>query len=196
MKIRSFILPLAASVVLALAACSREGASASPADGPTAIAQDQAYDTVAAQGKGFTAGALMSANAVYVLFDPQCPHCARLWEASQPLLGKTRFVWIPVAILNAQSEPQGAALLTAANPVEAMVEHEKLLMSNQGGLSASASMPDEVKNAIERNTGLLNRLGADSVPFIVARNLRTGQVVTQSGAMPTAALAELIGVNP
>jgi thiol:disulfide interchange protein DsbG len=86
-------------------------------------------------------------------------------------------------------------LLAASDPKAAMAEHETLLLSNQGGISASSQIPDEVKDSIKRNTELFNRLGAESVPFIVARNLRTGQVVTQSGAMPTEALAELIGVG-
>lgn len=197
MKFRSFILPFITAIALTLTACSKESAvdpSASSGDS-AAIAIEQATDVLAAEAKGFTVGALMSANPVYVLFDPQCPHCARLWEASQPLLGKAKFIWVPVSILNASSAPQGAALLGAPNPAEAMAEHEKLLLSNQGGISASAQVPDEVMNSIKRNTVLLNRLGAESVPFIVARNLRTGQVVTQSGALPTEALAELIGLG-
>lgn len=197
MKLRSFLLPLITSIALTLAACSKEAGVDSPtASGDSApIALEQAHDALAAEAKGFTVGALMSANPVYVLFDPQCPHCARLWEASQPLLGKAKFIWVPVAILNASSAPQGAALLGAPNPAEAMAEHEKSLLSNQGGISASAQVPDEVMNQIKRNTELLNRLGAESVPFIVAHNLRTGQVVTQSGALPTDALAELIGLG-
>ncbi len=197
MKIRTFILPFIASVALTLVACSKDEAiGASAGSGDTApISLDQAPDALAAEARGFTVGALMSAQPVYVMFDPQCPHCARLWESSQPLLGKARFIWVPVALLNAKSAPQGAALLAASDPKAAMAEHETLLLSNQGGISASSQIPDEVKDSIQRNTGLFNRLGAESVPFIVARNLRTGQVVTQSGAMPTEALAELIGVG-
>lgn len=197
MKLRSFILPFIASVALTLSACSRDeavDASASPGDSAS-IARDQAPDALAAEARGFAVGALLGAHPVYVLFDPQCPHCARLWESSQPLLGKVKFIWVPVAIINAKSAPQGAALLTAASPKDAMAKHETLLLSNQGGLAAAAQVPDEVMNSIKRNTLLFNRLGAESVPFIVARNLRTGQVVTHSGAMPTETLAELIGLG-
>lgn len=197
MKLRSFILPFIVSVALTLSACSRDeavDASASPGDSAS-IARDQAPDALAAEARGFAVGALLGAHPVYVLFDPQCPHCARLWESSQPLLGKVKFIWVPVAIINAKSAPQGAALLTAASPKDAMAKHETLLLSNQGGLVAAAQVPDEVMNSIKRNTLLFNRLGAESVPFIVARNLRTGQVVTHSGAMPTETLAELIGLG-
>jgi thiol:disulfide interchange protein DsbG len=33
------------------------------------------------------------------------------------------------------------------------------------------------------------------VPYIVAKNAATGQVVTNAGAMETAALAQFLGIN-
>lgn len=191
MKLRHLALPLMASLAL-LTACSKEQ-PASTADA-TPIAAPQALDVLAAQGKGFTAGALMAANPVYVLFDPQCPHCGHLWESSLPLHGKVKFVWLPVSLLNAKSTPQGAAILSASNPVEAMTAHEKSLLASQGGISASSSVAPEVEAAIKANTALLDRLGATSVPFVVARNQRTGAVVTAAGAMSTETLTGFLGL--
>ena len=195
MQTRLFALPLAALLAVSLSACSPEASDAQSASASAPIAQGQAYEAVVAGAKGFTAGALMGANPVYVLFDPQCPHCSHLWEAAVPLQSKVKFIWAPVSLLGAKSLPQGAALLQAANPVEAMTAHEKSLLGGQGGMAASASVPDEIKTAIEANTRLLDSLGAGSVPFIVAKNARTGQVVTKAGAMNTQALAELLGVS-
>ena len=131
---------------------------------------------------------MMSANAVYVLFDPQCPHCGHLWQASLPLQNKVKFVWIPVAIMNAKSAPQGAALLSAANPVDVMTQHEQSILAGTGGTSASSSVPDELAKAIKDNTALFNSLGVESVPYVLAKNLRTGQLVTRNGAMDTTAV--------
>ena len=181
-----------ALVALLLAGCSpKESATsaASPAQRTVSLA------TVAAQAKGFTAGTLMAANTVYVFFDPQCPHCGRLWEAALPLQKKIKFVWIPVGIINASSSAQGAALLSAANPVELMTEHEASLLAGKGGISASANAPADVVQAIKANTQLLNSLGAESVPFIVAQNPTTGQTVSREGSMETAALAEFLGTT-
>ena len=91
-----------------LTACSKEetGPAGKPATA-SPIETAQAFDAVAAAAKGFPAGALMSAHTVYVLFDPQCPHCSHLWESSLPLHGKVKFVWAPVAIIGAKSLPQG-----------------------------------------------------------------------------------------
>jgi thiol:disulfide interchange protein DsbG len=199
MKLRHLALPLLASFAL-LSACSKEDASA-PATAPAGtvntnpIAAAQAMDVLAAQGKGFAAGQTLSANAVYVLFDPQCPHCARLWEASMPLHGKVKFVWLPVAIMNAKSAPQGAAIMTATNPVQAMAAHETSLLAGTGGTAASASIAPDVLAAIKTNTGLLERLGATSVPYIVARHQRSGQVVMQAGANDTQSLASFLGIE-
>lgn len=200
MKRRHLLLPLVATLALSLAACSKEESTAAPGSGGGAadkspIATAQAYDVLAAQGKGFTAGALMSAHTVYVLFDPQCPHCGHLWQSSIPLQSKVKFVWLPVAIMNAKSAPQGAAIMTSANPVETMTAHEQLLLGGQGGMSASASIPPEVLAAIKSNTDLLERLGATSVPFMVAKHQRSGAVVTQGGALGVEALANFLGMG-
>lgn len=195
---RRLTLALLASPAVWLAACSKETStgSAASAPPPSAIDATQAVDAVAKEAKGFAVGALMSAHTVYVLFDPQCPHCGHLWEAAQPLHTRAKFVWAPVALLGAKSLPQGAALLQAANPAEAMTAHEASLLAGQGGMSASATVPAELEAAIKANTQLLDRLGADSVPFIVAKNATSGQVVTHAGSMDTPALAAFLGLPP
>lgn len=190
MKLAQLAFPFVAAFAIVLAGCSPQDS----ADQASAPRPAQPYEAVAAQAKGFAVGAMMSANAVYVLFDPQCPHCARLWEASVPLHNKVKFVWIPVAFINAKSAPQGAALLSAANPAELMTAHEKSMLAGTGGISASASIPSELALAIKKNTQLFNSLGAESVPYILAKNLRTGQLVTNHGALATPALADFLGV--
>jgi thiol:disulfide interchange protein DsbG len=183
--------PLAAALALVLPGCSPQDA---PATAPT-TKPAQPYEAVVADGKGFTVGAMMSAHTAYVLFDPQCPHCGHLWQASVPLHGKVKFVWIPVAFLNAKSGPQGAALLTAANPAELMAEHEKSILAGTGGISAMGVAPPDINKAVKQNTVLFNSLGAESVPYVLAKNSRTGQVVTHTGAMSAAALAAFLGVD-
>ena len=193
---RRLSLALLASSALGLMACSREDAASGQPATAAPIDPAQASDTVAREAKGFTAGAMMSAHTVYVLFDPQCPHCSHLWESSLPLQTKVKFVWAPVAILGPKSLPQGAALMQAANPVETMTAHEKSLLAGQGGMSASASIPAEIEATIKANTALLDRLGADSVPFIVARHAGSGQVITRAGSMDTAGLSSWLGMQP
>ena len=193
---RTLLLPALLTCLALLSACSPSGSS-SPATSATAppFTADQAYSTVASEGKGFTVGTLMAANAVYVLFDPQCPHCGHLWNASVPLQNKVKFVWLPVSLMGAKSLPQGAALMQASDPAAAMTQHEQALLAGRGGMSASASVPEAVETSIRANTVLLERLGAESVPFIVARHAQSGQTVTHAGALGTPELARLIGLQ-
>ncbi len=192
-------LPLAllTALVLALGACSK--GDTPPADAPVAAAPApltaSSYDTVAAGARGFTVGAMMSAQPVYVLFDPQCPHCGHLWNASLPLHGKVKFVWVPIAFNAGKSSAQAAALLSAADPVAAMTAHEKSLLAGTGGMSASTDISPEVQQAIKANTALMSTLGLDAVPFILGKHRQTGQIVSNSGALETAALAQLLGVQ-
>jgi len=200
-----FTLTLISAACLSLAACSKNDTPPSNTTAPTQAAISSSttntpattaspFDQVASTAKGFTVGALMSAQTVYVLFDPQCSHCGRLWQASLGLHNKVKFVWIPIAFKAGTSVSQGAALLTAANPVEAMSGHEESLLAGKGGMAASADVSSELTNSIKVNTQLLNLLGADSVPFILSKNKSTGQIITHSGAMETAALAAFLGV--
>ncbi|APW44726.1 thiol:disulfide interchange protein [Rhodoferax saidenbachensis] len=184
-------LTLATAFTLVLGACSpKDEAPAASTSTPA-----QSYATVAKEGKGFTVGAMMSANTVYVMFDPQCPHCGHLWQASVPLQSKVKFVWVPVSFINAKSAPQGAALLMASNPAEAMTAHETSILAGQGGMSASASVPSEIEDAIKKNTTLFNSMRVESVPYVLAKNQNTGQVVANAGAMDTAGLAAFLGLN-
>lgn len=191
MKLKTLALPLFAALALTVAGCSPQGAT----DKSAVTQPAQPYEAVAAQGQGFTVGAMMSANTVYVMFDPQCPHCGYLWKASLPLHNRVKFVWIPVAIMNAQSTSQGAALLSAANPVALMSEHEKSLLAGTGGISASASVADDIAQALKTNTALFNSLGVSSVPYILAKNSSTGQVITNNGALDTPALTRFLGLT-
>lgn len=185
---------LALLLFMGLLGCTKQDTAATPA-AATAIAPAQSYDALAKDGKGFTAGAMMSAQTAYVLFDPQCPHCGALWNASLPLQKKVKFVWIPVSLMNPKSTLQGAALLTAANPVELMTSHEAALLAGNGGMIADANPSAEAQAAMKANTLLFNSIGATSVPYIVAKNANTGAVVTNSGALQTPALAAFLGVE-
>jgi thiol:disulfide interchange protein DsbG len=189
--LRAAALSLAAA---ALAACSPQD-SVAPKAVAGSVKPADAYALLASEGRGFAVGSLMSANTVYVMFDPQCPHCGHLWQQALPLHKKVKFVWMPVAFINAKSTPQGAALLGAANPVQAMSTHEASILDGSGGTAASSSIPDDIAAAIKKNTELFNRMGVESVPYIVAKNASTGQVVTNAGAMETAALEQFLGLN-
>jgi len=98
-------------------------------------------------------------------------------------------------MINASSKTQGAALLTATDPLALMTEHETSLLAGKGGIAASAGVSVEIEDAIKANTQLFNSFGAEAVPFVVAKNLRSGQTVSRAGAMDTGALAAFVGID-
>ncbi len=182
----------ALAACLALAACKE-----SPDSSKAAVAAKEPVSTAAleAEAKGFVVGAPMSVRTVYVFFDPQCPHCAALWETAKPLKSQAKFVWIPVALIGKTSEGQGAAILAAKDPVAAMDEHEASMSAKRGGISAMGDL-DTQRAQVVKNTQLMNRFGFESVPSIVARHAQTGALVTHEGSLPTAELAAFLGLQP
>ena len=184
----------ALAITLALAGCNKTPGAVDADTSAKAAPQSVSIAASAADAKGFTVGAPMSAHTVYVFFDAQCPHCAELWDAAKPLQPQAKFVWIPVGLLNQASTEQGAALLASTDPVTAMDAHEASMRARQGGITASGDI-DTQKAEVKKNTDLMTRFGFDSIPTIVGTNVQTGALVTQEGASETAALATLLGLK-
>jgi thiol:disulfide interchange protein DsbG len=183
---------VALAISLSMTACKdapNAGSAQREAATPVSI------EAIEAEARGFVVGSPMSARTVYVFFDPQCPHCAALWQAAKPLKSQAKFVWIPVALIGKTSEGQGAAMLAAKDPVATMDEHEASLTAKKGGISAMGDL-DAQRALVVKNTALMNRFGFGSVPSIVGKHAQTGAIVTREGSMPTAQLAGLLGLQP
>lgn len=177
------------------AAAAPAATAAAVAAADPAPAKDSAYDKVAAQAHGFSVGTMMASRVVYVFFDAQCPHCGRLWRASQPLLNQLRMVWIPVRFLGDLSGRQGAAMLAAQDPAQAMAQHEDSMFAGKGGIAAPKDLSAELSAQVKANTALLGSIGGGAVPFLVYKNPLTGQSATLEGETDTAGLKKLLALN-
>lgn len=177
-----------------LAGCNEAPNAGTPDKAGKSASTPVSMAALAQEATGFSVGSQMNRRTVYVFFDAQCPHCGALWNAAKPLTSQARFVWIPVGLINPSSTAQGATLLAATDPVAAMEEHETSLLTKQGGISAAANL-DAQKASVAKNTELMARFGFVSVPSIVATHAQTGALVSQEGSMPTAALANLLGLQ-
>lgn len=195
MKRRLLLTSLAAAAAL-LAACkdSTPPAGAPVAPTPAAASVPVSVEALQAEGKGFSVGPSVAARTVYVFFDAQCPHCAALWEAARPLHSQARFVWMPVGVLNEKSTLQGAAILAASDPIAAMDQHEASMREQKGGI-VSGTGQDAQKDAVRQNTALMTKFGFGSVPTIIGKHGQTGELVVIEGAVPTAALAQKLGLQ-
>lgn len=184
----------AALLCASLIACKEAPSPATPGGATRSAAQPISVEAIAADAKGFTVGSEMAVRRVFVFFDPQCPHCAALWQAAKPLKSQARFIWIPVGLLNAASTEQGATLLAAPDPVAAMDQHEASLLAKQGGITARTGV-DAQKTQVASNTALMTRYGLGSVPVVISKHAVTGELVVKEGSMPTAMLAATLGLQ-
>ena len=181
------------AAVISLAGCKDASTPAEPAKA-AAARTPVTTAAIEAEAKGFIVGAPMATRTVYVFFDPQCPHCAVLWQSAKPLKNQAKFVWIPIAFSGETGLAQGATILAAADPVAKMEENEVSILAKGGGITAASGV-DAQKEQVRKNTALLTRMGFESVPSIVALHAQTGQLVTAEGSMPTAALAARLGLQ-
>lgn len=194
MKRRSLLLSGAALLVPFLPACSddKPGAAAPAAPAPT---DPQSAYQLAATGHGFVIGQMLAADTVYVFFDAQCPHCATLWAASKPALGRIKMSWMPIGLLGASSIGYGAAILGADNPAAAMDRNEAMLLARKMDPAVAQAADADARAKVEANTEIFRRLGADSVPLIYYRNARSGQYGSRTGGgLSTDELLQLLGV--
>jgi thiol:disulfide interchange protein DsbG len=178
---------------LLMAGC-KDASDPGAAGGAKSATAPVSVAAIAAEATGFTVGSAMSARTVYVFFDAQCPHCSELWRNARPLKSQAKFVWIPVGLLNAASTAQGATLLASKDAAALMDEHEASMLAKRGGISGGSDI-DAQKDQVAKNTQLLNRFGFASIPTIVGTHAETGALVTSEGALSTAALASLLGLQ-
>ncbi|WP_395689034.1 thioredoxin fold domain-containing protein [Caenimonas koreensis] len=182
---------LAASLLLT--ACDKTPDPAAAAAAAKAAPAPVTIDAIKAETTGFTVGSPMSVRTVYVFFDAQCPHCAALWNSAKPLKSQTKFVWIPVGVINKASTTQGATILSSKDPSATMEENETSILSKQGGISAGSGIDDMVAK-VGKNTELFNKFGFESIPTVVALHAQTGLLVKKEGSMPTPELANFLGL--
>jgi thiol:disulfide interchange protein DsbG len=157
------------------------------------ISGDKAYEAVTKRAAGFETGP-KDGKTVYVLFDPQCPHCGDLWEAAKPLRDKVRMVWVPVRLLGPRSRGQGAALLAASDPLQAMDEHEKGRRADGKGIEAPTGLDASFYQKMTENTQLFVDLGQGSVPLMVWRQPLSGKTLMVTGAVLTPELQNVLGL--
>lgn len=120
---------------------------------------------------------------LYVFFDPQCPHCNKLWQNTQDNLVKdVSIVWIPVAFINDKSLPQGATILSSGDPKQTMSEHEKSMSDGGTGIAISSIINPKSLDKIKQNNSIFESIGATGVPLMF-RASSHGELLKISGEL-------------
>jgi thiol:disulfide interchange protein DsbG len=155
----------------------------------------QQYAALRKFARGIAFGQPVSEYSVYVVFDPQCLHCARLWQEARPLLANVSFIWVPVKFFDALSAAQAAVLLGASDPLELMDGHEAAILNRAKGIDAPDAISQELQTAIDINTALVNRFRVLAVPYVVARNHTTSQYIRREGVMSREVFQKFLGIG-
>jgi len=124
-------------------------------------------------------------KTIYVLFDPNCPYCHRLWTSvrSAVAAGNVQIRWLPVAILKESSKGLGAAIYAARSPSQALAD----MVNRQ---LQPAAITDAANKKMAYNLLLLRDTGYTGVPTIIYRD--NGKIRTAMGAPTDAELATLL----
>lgn len=187
------------SIALFLAGCGAE-APANAAPVAQFAAQQVNVPAIKQNAGGFTVGQQMSANEVFVFFDPKCPHCAMLWQETEGLRRNIKFTWVPVAFMGPGSAGAGAEILATADKTQAMTAHAaKVMVSMRAGMrpefpsdSTASAKHSEI---IQRNTNLLTSFGANSIPYVVAVDGK-GQIVFSGTGANSEKLSAALSLAP
>jgi thiol:disulfide interchange protein DsbG len=181
---------------LSIAGCSPKPDSAA-ASAPTELVSTPAEQFAALQkfAKGISIGPRVSDYTVFVMFDPQCLHCARLWEESKGLSTTVKFVWVPVSFFDGASKTQSAALLSSSSPEEEMDREMAAVIARMVSTVPQESVPAYLEAIIKSNTDLINRFHVLAVPYVVARNQTTSAYVAREGGMSKEMLRRFLGIG-
>lgn len=102
---------------------------------------------------------------VYIVFDPSCPYCHRLYKDTRDLLGKLRLHWVPVANISQNSWGLMQALYESKNMSNTMAE-----IADKKA-SASMNPPGEkARRAHNEANIVLAAAGSTGVPILLYVN--------------------------
>jgi thiol:disulfide interchange protein DsbG len=153
------------------------------------------YAALFNNAKGVSIGLKVSDYTVFVMFDPRCLHCARLWEESKGLSDTLKFVWVPVHFFDGGSKSQSALLLRSTRPREDMDRVMSTVLARTGTVTQEEVVPPYLEAIIKTNTDLIIRFHVLAVPYVVARNQTTSEYVARQGGMSREMLQRFLGLG-
>jgi thiol:disulfide interchange protein DsbG len=132
-----------------------------------------------------------------IFFDPNCPHCAELWqrlygkEAKQKQMAS---LWIPVAYMKKDSEGRAAYLLDHATRPALAANFEAFDQAARSGAAPVAITTPQVNTIIKRNMAFWQKL-FPATPLIVFRT-QSNQTFLQIGLSPAEQFEQLLQLIP
>lgn len=135
--------------------------------------------TQAAKTFYFTDGSNKAPHKAYIIIDPNCIFCHKLYTAVFPLIdkGDLQVRWIPAGFLKPSSKGKAAALLNAKTDKEAsaLLRKDELNFNTrqeEGGLKALSKNSDNAKDFkhVQYNTDFFSKFGFQGTPTMLYKD--------------------------
>lgn len=119
-------------------------------------------------------GSTSAAHQAYIVFDPNCIFCHRLFESLQPFIqnGSLAIRWVPVAFLKATSTGRAYAMLSSSNPEAVLLQNEKNFneATEEGGVPPLSNPSAKVQQQLQNNMAFLTEAQIQATPAIFYKN--------------------------
>ncbi|KKO47897.1 hypothetical protein VT06_14530 [Arsukibacterium sp. MJ3] len=137
-------------------------------------------------------GKASAPRIIYTFTDPNCPYCHKLRAAAAAEIaaGTVQLRHIMVGIIRQDSPSQAANILGAADPVQALLQHHKML--GDGGIEQDQKAIKNGNAGVNANTQLLQELGYSATPSSFYKD-ENGEVVSTQGLPRPEALNKMLG---
>lgn len=168
---------------VAAAPASQELAQVEPSEAlPDNSAALRAFWAQASELKGFETGSALAATRLVVMFDPQCIHCAHLWQEAASLKLPMRITWVPVGLLGPSSRAQAAHMSDNFRDTAALDAHERKVAAQGPLRDAVPEASAAAKETVAVRTKLLLDAGVRGVPLMLVKTV-DGQLRAHEGSM-------------
>lgn len=119
-------------------------------------------------------GSNSAPHQAYIVFDPNCIFCHRLFETLQPFIqnGSLAIRWVPVAFLKATSTGRAYAMLSSSNPEAVLIQNEKNFneATEEGGIPPLSNPSAKVQQQLQNNMAFLTESQIQAAPAIFYKN--------------------------
>lgn len=132
-------------------------------------------------------------QVIYSFTDPNCPYCHKLWLQTQRYHDAgLQIRHVLVGVIKPNSLPKAAAILQAADPAKAFVEHQQHY--DEGGIAALANPDPKIVTRIRQNNALMDDLGISGTPAVVYRD-GEGKIQIMDGLPADTEFAQRLGLS-
>lgn len=112
-------------------------------------------------------------HKAYVVVDPNCIFCHKLYEKLQPMIKKGQLAvrWIIVGMIKPSSKAKAAAILSASNPDKALAKNEQGFneQREEGGIQPLKNPSEKIKQALQDNMDFMMKNQITATPVILYR---------------------------